>query len=360
MRLSVSSEEDTPPFSKCYYVLGLLLLVASLSAAGCGSSNDEADQQRQRAEQTREASDASAYASETSALADQIAQLPATLKKPGKTISRARSLKAQAKELAKEQAPAGNDALDQPYQDLQEANQQLARSSGKIQATAVEVKDGSRDPDLAGAKRSLRRANRLMLSAYNGIDEFVTTELSGALSVQRPADVQLAKAKLPPLPDLVFNFLDSGEAQVGDWQPSPQNSDFQGAVANFGPPDIPCGSEGAGDSTGVSEWLKLGLQVTQADFGGGGGACAGAVQIVEVRGSPAKQWVTDAGLRVGDPASRVRELYPDTYKSSFAAQPSEEGLVLASTGGPLPYEFIALIEGGSVAGMRIWIGGAGE
>jgi hypothetical protein len=338
----------------------LLLLVASLSAAGCGSSNDEADQQRQRAEQTREASDASAKASETSALADQIAQLPATLKKPGKTISRARSLKAQAKELAKEQAPAGNDALDQPYQDLQEANQQLARSSGKIQATAVEVKDGSRDPDLAGAKRSLRRANRLMLSAYNGIDEFVTTELSGALSVQRPADVQLAKAKLPPLPDLVFNFLDSGEAQVGDWQPSPQNSDFQGAVANFGPPDIPCGSEGAGDSTGVSEWLKLGLQVTQADFGGGGGACAGAVQIVEVRGSPAKQWVTDAGLRVGDPASRVRELYPDTYKSSFAAQPSEEGLVLASTGGPLPYEFIALIEGGSVAGMRIWIGGAGE
>ena len=344
--------------TKCYYVLVALFCLSALGLTGCGSSDNQADQQR--AQQTKEARAASTYADETSLLAAEIADLPTTMKKPTRTVSQAKRLKAQAKGLQSEQAPPGNTELQQPYQDLAAANRQLARSAGEIQTAASQVKDGNREPDLSSARKSLRRANRLMVDAYTGIDEYVTTTLAGAISVQRPANVKLAEVKLPPLPDLIFNMTDSGDAQVGDWNPSPENSDFGGAVAVFGPPDVTCSEQvQAPGSAGANDWNDIGLKVSQAEFGAGD-PCEGPVQVVEVSGDSAKQWVSEAGLRVGDPEARVMELYPGATDSDYAAGVDERGLVLASTGGSLPREFIALMEGGSVSGMRIWIGGAGE
>ena len=335
-----------------------IVVAAVLVVAGCGSSGDDA--QDQRAGQTREARAAVAYADRTSALAAQIARLPRTMNKPERTISSARQLESRAKQLQQypSQSSVENPALQGSYDDLSQANRQLARSARGIRSAASEVRDGSRDPQLAGAKRSLRRANSLMESAYTDIDQFVASELAGSLAVQTPASVKLSKVKLPPLPDLIFNMNNAGEAQVGDWSPSPVSAEISSAIAVYGAPDIACGQQTEGN-LGKSEWTGIGMTVTQADFSGQA-PCEGGVQIVQVSGEMAKQWVTEAGLRVGDPESKVLELYPGATDMDNPQSPGETGLILARTEGAVPRDLVALTEGGIVVGLRIWVGGAGE
>lgn len=337
---------------------GLTLAVGSLAVAGCGSSGDEA--QERRAELTREARAAVAYADKTSSLAAQVARLPRTMNKPEKAVAKARELESRAKKLQRysEQPPQRSTTLDAAYDDLSQANRQLARSARGIQSVAIEVRDGSREPQLTGVARNLKRANGLLESAYTEIDQFVASELAGSLAVQTPASVKLSKVKLPPLPDLIFNMNDAGEAQVGDWSPSPVSSEISSAIAVYGAPDIACGQQTEGN-LGKSEWTGIGMTVTQADFSGRA-PCEGGVQIVQVSGEMAKQWVTEAGLRVGDPESKVLELYPGATDMDNPQSPGEAGLILARTEGAVPRDLVALTEGGSVVGLRIWVGGAGE
>lgn len=339
-------------------ILAGVLVATCLAVVGCGSSGDDA--QNQRAGQTREARAAVEYGDKTSALAVELARLPRTMNKPEKTISRARQLESKAKDLEQypEQSARASSALRGPYDDLSQANRQLARAARGLQSAAIEVRDGSREPQLAGAGRSLKRANGLIETAYAGIDQFVASELAGSLTVQTPARVKLSKVKLPPLPDLIFTMNDAGEAQVGEWAPSPASAEISGAIAVFGPPDDSCSQQTEGN-LGRSDWTSIGMTVTQADFSGQA-PCEGGVQIVEVGGDMAKQWVTEAGLRVGDPESRVLELYPGATDMDNPQSPGQTGLILARTDGAVPRDLVALTEGGTVVGLRIWIGGAGE
>ncbi len=352
MALSLLISRGKRPVLLGVLVLGSFLLLA------CGSSGDDAARQRDLTDAARRLSE---YSSLTYKTAQSISQIPQQLNTPKRAIARARRLASEASQLNRDvialQAPAP--ALRRSRDDLADATRKLAGAARGVRKAAEEVRGGSRDPNLRGAKRNLKRATVLMDRSYSTLDAFVSENLGGRVTLAMAPRVALAKVKLPPLPDLAFNFTDSGQGTVGDWSPSlTEQATIQAAERVFGPPAISCQQQRQGTS-GVNEWTKLGLEVMQADFGGGD-PCAGPVQVAEVSGPAAFQWVTNAGLRVGDSEAKVRSLYPGTQKSIYATGVNENGLVLASTAGNVPREFVALIAAGKVSALRMWIGGAGE
>ncbi len=337
--------------------VGALIAVAALSIVGCGSSGEDTGSRETAL--TGQANKLSSAANEAHQLEAEIAGLPRRFVKPAaakaratRLANRARKLEASSRSLTFEAA-----ALEGSREDLVAADRKLANAASQIKAAAGELEAGNREPNLTTAKRSLSRANELMESAFGKLDRYVASDLAGAVQVRRPQKTAVAAVRLPPLPDLAFNFNDLAESQVGDWSPSADTT-IAGAESAFGPPDVTCAEQQNG-SSGNNDWVELGLQVMQADFGGGD-SCEGPVQVVEVRGEGSSRWVTNAGLRIGDSVRTVRRLYPDVYESDSPQSPGEVGLVLASERGNVPRDFVAVIENGKVAALRMWIGGAGE
>jgi hypothetical protein len=70
-------------------------------------------------------------------------------------------------------------------------------------------------------------------------------------------------------------------------------------------------------------------------------------------------WQTQEGLRIGDPVSKVHELYPVLHKSTR----TPGATLIESNGGPLgllPFLEAVITRNGFVGGFTMYVGAAGE
>lgn len=101
-------------------------------------------------------------------------------------------------------------------------------------------------------------------------------------------------------------------------------------------------------------WSRLQLRTTFTSFGAVSDFCReGALQVAVIR-SPI--WRTWAGLRVGMRSSRIPQLH---HKARFVD--GKWVLATQSVYGPQPSPTVsALVSGGRVIALSLWIGGAGD
>jgi len=97
---------------------------------------------------------------------------------------------------------------------------------------------------------------------------------------------------------------------------------------------------------------QLGLTVLLANFGGGSACVFGSPQTLTADGAG---WRTNAGLAVGDPTSRIRQLYG---RARFADGRWE--LQRARLFGTVTPTLWAYPKAGRVARIRAFLGGAGD
>jgi hypothetical protein len=122
------------------------------------------------------------------------------------------------------------------------------------------------------------------------------------------------------------------------------------AAAAFGRP----GSVRPGRGACTARWPALKLKALFTSFGAVDDFCAqGLLQTAVVR---SRVWRTWAGLRVGMPSARVRELH---HNARFAD--GKWVLATQTVYGPEPAPTVsALVGGGRVRALSLWVGGAGD
>jgi hypothetical protein len=149
---------------------------------------------------------------------------------------------------------------------------------------------------------------------------------------------------------------DASVSRIGMFRPS-ENPRLSAAIRAFGRPS---GRLAQGSACRVT-WRRLELKIVFANFGGtapGQTTCTpsvGRAQSFVVRGP---RFRTVAGLRVDQPATQVRALYP-------YAQWREGGWTLVSAETPYGEAsetpvLRAFASGGKVSALSGWIGGAGD
>ncbi|HEY5709889.1 MAG TPA: hypothetical protein VIS51_10875 [Solirubrobacterales bacterium] len=135
----------------------------------------------------------------------------------------------------------------------------------------------------------------------------------GAAATASPA------AKTTPLanPVLVIEANDAGVQNLGGFHPL-RNPTVGAAVKAFGRPSSRQPRYG-GSGCEVS-WRKIGLKMTFAYYGGGGGRTAacranrGVAKSALIQGSTAERWQTSRGIRIGDSLEQLERLYPSAVE----------------------------------------------
>ncbi len=103
-------------------------------------------------------------------------------------------------------------------------------------------------------------------------------------------------------------------------------------------------------------WPDLGLRVDMANFGLGDRCNDGFAQRAVIAGPAGRRrWRTERGLRVGDSLARLRRLYPaaSRHGRSWWVVP---GRFIGYRIGIVS----AIVSGGRVTALKVWIGGAGD
>jgi hypothetical protein len=97
---------------------------------------------------------------------------------------------------------------------------------------------------------------------------------------------------------------------IGPWRTGTTPT-FAAAVAAFGPVTS-CTRLKAFPAFATADWRRLGLRMVFGSYGAGGARPCRARRAVFLDNARAygKQWQTGLGLRVGDPVSKLRRLYP--------------------------------------------------
>ncbi len=135
----------------------------------------------------------------------------------------------------------------------------------------------------------------------------------GATATASPA------TKTTPLanPVLVVEANNAGVQNLGGFHPL-RNPTVGAAVKAFSRPSSRRPRYG-GSGCEVS-WRKIGLKMTFAYYGGGGGrtaACGanrGVAKSALIQGSAAERWQTSRGIRIGDSLEQLERLYPNAVE----------------------------------------------
>ena len=140
---------------------------------------------------------------------------------------------------------------------------------------------------------------------------------------------------------------------------------YRGAIQSFGTPDsCRLGAPGAHGLSNFSTamWSSLGMRMVFASYGGsahGGDACSEPASFfldnVRITGTG---WQTGLGLRIGDPVSKLKRLYPGALPHNGAWWiVIKENHVGSDSLYPV---FEATTEGGSVTAFVLAIGAEGD
>jgi hypothetical protein len=140
---------------------------------------------------------------------------------------------------------------------------------------------------------------------------------------------------------------------IGDFKPS-RDPSLRAAIRAYGQPTS---RRGGGEICRV-RWAGLGVKIAFQNFGGTDSCtpAGGLAQKAVVRGD--RPWRTAKGLKLRDPGSRVRTLYPDAKRTARGFR-LVEGLL--PFGAPVRYSVLgARIAGGRVSAFTLFVGAAGD
>lgn len=147
-----------------------------------------------------------------------------------------------------------------------------------------------------------------------------------------------------------------GVTHLGDWNVG-RDPGYPAAVSHLGSPTDVAHPDSPGCK---AKWARLGLSIQFESFGGGANCSDGFAQKAKILGNHAREsWRTNRGLRVGDSAAKLRQLYPNARKHGTTWWVVYLRHSPFGTGGPLPI-IKAHMHNHHVAKFGLWIGGAGE
>ena len=124
----------------------------------------------------------------------------------------------------------------------------------------------------------------------------------------------------------------------------------------------PSGRRRLGEEVCRVRWSDIGLLVMFSNFGGTDSCDAdgGFAQTAVIKGSAARDWRTDKGLRIGSRESSIRRLHPSAtrHRDGWWIVTTQ---LLTGTSCPCPYPAVrAKVTRGRVSSFRVWIGAAGD
>lgn len=109
-------------------------------------------------------------------------------------------------------------------------------------------------------------------------------------------------------------------------------------------------------------WQTAGVSIVAATFGGcRRRTCTTSELRIQSARVTGPRWQTAAGLRVGEPAARIAEVYDDVRVPSdgIGNVVLQDAFSPIGDGGDIPI-VTARVRGGVVTGLDVWVGGAGE
>jgi hypothetical protein len=144
--------------------------------------------------------------------------------------------------------------------------------------------------------------------------------------------------------------------RLGDWKVN-HDPGYPAAVAHLGQPSS---IDNPGSASCKGHWKKLGLTIQFENFGGGSTCRDGFAQKASIKHSAGRHhWRTERGLRIGDTAHRLHNLYPAARKHG----PNWWVVFIKDnpigTGGPSPI-VSAKLHHHHVTRFGLWLGGAGD
>lgn len=184
----------------------------------------------------------------------------------------------------------------------------------------------------------------------------VAAALAG-LGVAAPsAAAQAAPAPKPP--HVVRTSSDGFVTKLGPVRVATRTASLSGAYRAFG---RPTSASGKGNVRRV-RWKAAGVSIVAATFGGcRRRTCATRELKIQSARVTGPRWQTAAGLRVGEPAARIPELYDDARvpADGTGTVVLQDAYSPIGDGGDIPI-VTARVRGGVVIGFDVWVGGAGE
>jgi hypothetical protein len=153
---------------------------------------------------------------------------------------------------------------------------------------------------------------------------------------------------------------------IGPWRTG-STPTFAAAVSAFGR-ETTCRRLRKLSSFAAVEWRPIGLRMVFGSYGAGGARPCRARRAVFLDNARAygKEWQTGLGLKVGDPVSKLRRLYPHaTLRTYRRSVPAVRGwwLVLRTSRVPDFHHYpvlLATAHGGRVTSLVVNVHGEGD
>lgn len=168
-----------------------------------------------------------------------------------------------------------------------------------------------------------------------------------------------AQTPAPPKPPHV---LKTGATDylthLGPVRVNTRTSSLSGAYRAFGKPSS---ARGKANVRRV-RWKGAGVEILGVTFGScRRKTCRTSELLIQSARVTGPRWQTMAGLRVGDPAARIAELYPGEEAPSDGKGDVvvQDAFSQIGDAGDIPI-VTALVRKGVVAGFDVWVGNAGD
>ena len=205
-----------------------------------------------------------------------------------------------------------------------------------------------------------RRATGSGPSARRRIAPAAASVTLAVLAVGVVAPSAQCQAPAPtPKPPHVIRTTDDYVSKLGPVRVNTRTSNLSNAYRAFGRPSSVTGK----GTTRRVRWNAAGVSIVATTFGGcrRRTRCRTDELLVQAARVTGPRWQTMAGLRIGDPGTRISELYPQRD-----APADGDGDVVLTTAyseigdpGEIPI-ITAQVRGGLIAGFVVWIGAAGD
>lgn len=209
---------------------------------------------------------------------------------------------------------------------------------------------GPRDP---GTARPVRRGRTRATATVT-----VAVALTAAIGVAAsPADAQAPPP--PKAPHVLQTDAEGYISHLGPVRVNTRTSNLSNAYRAFGRPS----TSATRDNVRRVRWKAAGVSILAVTFGAcrRPRACSTKELLVQSARVTGPRWQTVAGLKVGDAATRIPELYPK--KKAPADGSGNVVLTTAFTqiGDPRNIPIVtARVRGGTVSGFDVWVGAAGD
>jgi len=184
----------------------------------------------------------------------------------------------------------------------------------------------------------------------------VATALAGTTAT---AQAQTPPALAPKPPHVLETDGEGYVSKLGPVRVNTRTSNLSNAYRAFGRPSS---SSGKANVRRV-RWKDAGVSIVGVTFGGcrRPKRCRTDELLVQSARVTGPRWQTAAGLKVGDPATRV----PELYRRKKAPSDGSGNVVLTTAfsqiGDPGDIPIVtARVRGGVVTGFDVWVGAAGD